>query len=374
MDRQVLAERESEQQKYQGDLPAFFRYAAREANKPPLEIVTEFWRLSRGDGRLSISDYFLYRLFEDERLSMADKEKFISDKIHWPISNICNDGRLAGLTEDKWASYVFMSACGIPTPTTVAVIDASERTFCDTPKISKPSELQQFLSAQPDFPLFAKDNTGLGSFGAFVIAGIEGDLIMRDHAEPITCEAVFTDIVGKRSYLLQRFLRNHPDLQSLSKYCATVRTMNLVGSGRVRTPFALIKIPGPRSIADNYWRAENIIADVDPDSGQIRRAVTGKGIGMKELRDHPESGAPLVGKALPYWRELRALNESCARLYAPVRYSSLDIALTADGPTVVEINAGGGFDLPQLASGRGFLTDEVRDFFAGCGWKFKRRK
>ena len=33
-----------------------------------------------------------------------------------------------------------------------------------------------------------------------------------------------------------------------------------------------------------------------------------------------------------------------------------------EGPVLIEVNTGGGFDLPQLASGRGFLTDEVGDF------------
>jgi len=267
-----------------------------------------------------------------------------------------------------------MKACAIPTPTTLAVIDTSEREFGQVPKITKASELRQFLSAQSNFPLFAKDNSGFGSFGAFVIAGIEGDQVMREQANPIPCDAVYTQIVGKRSYLLQRFVRNHPDIQCLSKYCATVRTINMVGNGQVLTPLALIKIPGPTSIADNYWREGNIIANVNLDTGAICRAVTGKGIEMKEVSHHPGTGEPLIGKTLPFWKELRAVNDTCARLYAPVRYNSLDIALTVDGPTVVEINTGGGFDLPQLASGKGFLTREVRDFFVSCGWKFKRKE
>jgi hypothetical protein len=148
----------------------------------------------------------------------------------------------------------------------------------------------------------------------------------------------------------------------------------MVGETKLRTPFALIKIPGPSSIADNYWRPGNIIADIDLETGEIRRAVTGKGIDLKELQVHPATSEPIVGKVLPFWKELRAVNEVCARLYAPVRFNSLDIALTANGPVVVEVNNGGGFDLPQLASGQGFLTPENHEFFASCGWKFKRKR
>jgi hypothetical protein len=47
----------------------------------------------------------------------------------------------------------------------------------------------------------------------------------------------------------------------------------------------------------------------------------------------------------------------------------MDIAIAEDGPLLIEINTGGGFDLPQLASGEGFLTDEVRSFFRSCGYQ-----
>ena len=34
---------------------------------------------------------------------------------------------------------------------------------------------------------------------------------------------------------------------------------------------------------------------------------------------------------------------------------------------LIEFDTGGSFTLPQLASGRGFLTKEVRAFFRECG-------
>jgi hypothetical protein len=46
----------------------------------------------------------------------------------------------------------------------------------------------------------------------------------------------------------------------------------------------------------------------------------------------------------------------------------MDIAIAQDAPVLIEINTGGGFNLPQLASGEAFLSDEVRDFFRACGY------
>lgn len=59
--------------------------------------------------------------------------------------------------------------------------------------------------------------------------------------------------------------------------------------------------------------------------------------------------------------------------FAPIRYQSTDIAITDAGPVVVELNYGGGFDLPQYASGRGLLTPEVRAFFESFGYDFDAR-
>ncbi|MWD27909.1 hypothetical protein E0K89_010530 [Aquicoccus sp. SCR17] len=72
---------------------------------------------------------------------------------------------------------------------------------------------------------------------------------------------------------------------------------------------------------------------------------------------------------LPHWGSRRALNEKVALIHAPNRYGSTDIALTEDGPVVVEVNNGCAFELMQLATGKGFLTDDILGFFHGCGVK-----
>ena len=95
------------------------------------------------------------------------------------------------------------------------------------------------------------------------------------------------------------------------------------------------------------------------------------------LEDHPDTPSLMV-LTLPYWNELKEITARAARIFAPVRYQSTDIALTEDGPVIVELNYGGGFDLPQYASGRGMLTPKVRAFFENFGYDFdapkKKRK
>jgi Sugar-transfer associated ATP-grasp len=343
---------------------------ARKYKKSGPEMVKEIWTLYRGPGRLPPSDYFLYQLYDDKKYSMPEKRRFISDSVHWKVAHTITDATWEALVEDKWICYDLLRHNGFPIPRTVAVIDQSIRSFGLERKISSPPMLKDFLIGLNSYPLFAKRNYGLGSYGAFVIDGVDGDHVLLGQSEPMSFDQLFEKVIGSRTFLLQAFVENDPAIRAFSKYVATIRAVNLVKSNEVSTPFTVLKIPSSTSIADNYWRPGNLLADVHPDTGVIRRVVRGKGLDLEELNNHPETGQPLVGLALPHWSELRKINDACARFFAPIRYSSLDIALTAAGPLIVEVNLGGGFDLPQLATGSGLLTDEVVGFFRECGYKF----
>src|SRR3546814_5255952 len=100
------------------------------------------------------------------------KERFISERLHWPITNLCSDITWRAATEDKWLSYKLLQHLGVATPQTLAVIDRSGRSFGPDRRLASAQELRDFLAGAA-FPIFAKPNGSLGSFGAFVIEGYE---------------------------------------------------------------------------------------------------------------------------------------------------------------------------------------------------------
>lgn len=360
-------------QEFTPNLAAMLQFARRACGKSEIAQAREFLRLHRADGHLSFDEYFLYQLYDDRLYSPEAKASFLSEKLHWPICAKCADPFWRATTEGKWLAYTLLAEFGQRVPRTLAVIDRSPRSFAATPKLSDAEGLATFLRGAR-FPIFAKPNAELGSFGAIVLQSFADGRIEIDGNRGFTPDELMSQVIGSRTYLLQEMVRNHPEIARITEYVATIRTMNLVWPDRIETPFTLIKIPVGDNIADNYWRKGNLIADIDPETGEIRRAVSGKGTDLKLHETHPLSGLPLVGMKLPMWQELRAANEACARAYAPVRYQSLDIALTPEGPCIIEINSGGSFMLAQIASGRGFLTSSVRAFFQASGWNFKKRR
>jgi hypothetical protein len=174
--------------------------------------------------------------------------------------------------------------------------------------------------------------------------------------------------VGATPYLLQRLETNHDFFTRYTDSLATVRVCILNGKDGVQIPFAVLKLPSRENVADSFWRQGNLACDLDVQTGTVRTARSKDRLGTTDHVTHPESGAPLLGEVVPMWDRVVELARGCAPIFQPVRYQSMDIAVTPEGPVLIEINTGGGFDLPQLASGRGFLTDEVRAFFRSNGY------
>ena len=112
---------------------------------------------------------------------------------------------------------------------------------------------------------------------------------------------------------------------------------------------------------------------MEPRTGVVLRARTEDPLGTTGYTDRPDTGSGVVGETLPGWDDVLDLARACSGVFAPVCYQSMDVATTPRGPVLIEIDTSGGFDLPQLASGRGFLTGEVVEFFAECGVRLRGR-
>src|SRR3546814_19828691 len=96
-------------------------------------------------------------LYDDSLHDAAAKERFISERLHWPITNLCSDITWRAATEDKWLSYKLLQHLGVATPQTLAVIDRSVRTFGPDRHLASAAELRDFPSVSA-FPTFAKSN------------------------------------------------------------------------------------------------------------------------------------------------------------------------------------------------------------------------
>jgi hypothetical protein len=349
-----------------GELLAF---AARKSGRSSFQIGRDFAQLNKSATRINAVEYVRWKLYDENRHSPEERAAFLSNDLHWPIAHACNDEGWNKAAEDKMLAGTILSAGGVPVPETVAVIDRGTRRYPGVAKIETADALRDLLLAHADTPLFGKIVDGMVSFGAFRVESADRTHITCSGRDPMTYDAFLSEFVGDKAYMLQHRLDNHADLHPYAGAVATVRMVNLLTDQGLHTPMAAIKLPQGGNIADAFWRPGNLACEVDPRSGGIRSVVRRDGPEMTFLPDHPDTPG-LLGLVLPHWDAVKDINERAACLYAPIRYQSTDIAITADGPVVVELNYGGGFDLPQNVSGRGLLTPETRAFFAQFGFDF----
>ena len=343
--------------------------AAKKTGKNPISIWFDYQKLKRGQGKLRFYEYMLYELYDTTRWTDAARKRFISGHIHWPISNACNDTSWWAVTEDKWLSAGFLRQHDLPAPAIAAVFDRGPRSFPDVPKLETAEDLKSFFDGNPAFPLFAKPVRGMWSAGAFRINGCTETHVLVEGRDPTTFADLADEVFGGQSYLIQECLTPHSFFDGLTDAIGTVRSLNLIGKDGLTVPFTALKLPMQNNVADNFWRPGNLLCHLDPETGTILGIVDTVDGARVSYDSLPGSSRKLIGEQLPMWLELRALNEKVARLHGAIRYGSTDIALTKDGPVVVEVNTGCAFSIMQLATGQGLLSDEMLAFFRECGAK-----
>ena len=90
----------------------------------------------------------------------------------------------------------------------------------------------------------------------------------------------------------------------------------------------------------NFGREGTVRAKVDIDSGRLVQAVRASpsGFGMEPVERIDGTGCPLPGVQLPHWQAMKALLEAKAACFDPIRFVGWDVALTPEGPVVLEGN------------------------------------
>jgi len=356
-------------------LPAteYLRHASRTSGRSPVSLAMEFLKLQRGPGRMTLREYVQLGLY-DPALTDEERARFITDTIHWPVTHQCGDLTWQAATEDKWLSTRLLEGTAAPMPRSLAVIDRSSRSYPGTPILRTPAGLRDFILARvrDGAAIFGKENRGVAGFGTFLVEEADHERLHLEGEGWFGYEHFLEKLAGDTVYLLQPVVRNHPFFDRYTERLATVRVgLMVTGAEHPDIPYTVLKVPAKGHTSDHFWREGNLACEVDPKTGEILRARTKDHLGTTDYTDQPETGVRIVGETLPHWGELLDLARAGAQIFAPVRYQSMDVAITPDGPSLIEINSGGAFDLPQLASGRGLLTDEVQAFFAACGVRLR---
>ncbi len=163
--------------------------------------------------------------------------------------------------------------------------------------------------------------------------------------------------------IVQELLRPHSRIRDLcgDRLC-TVRVVTILDRDEPRIVSSVWKIATGTSMADNYWEEGNLIAPIDTDTGEIGVPITGLGLDITQVPEHPDTGRRLAGFQLPDWSTAKDLCRRGLMVFPGIPMQSWDVALTDRGPVLIEVNAVGGLRLPQLVEEKGLYQGEFKAF------------
>lgn len=275
-------------------------------------------------------EYGLYRLYEPTRRGRA------GEYLYWSEGNIFRFlNALSGAdnddVQDKGRFAEICRVHGLPCIPTLAIFRGGRQVFPDIP----------FLPSQPC--IWVKDLAGKQCSGAGKWRLQEGGY--HDAAGRTRSSEELVSSWRKRDCIVQPCLGNHPELASLSCADGTLADIRIITGiepdGTVHLITHQITLP---------WggfanRPRSVMGLLD-DEGRIVRTLYATG---EAVERHPETGAVFADVVVPWWREARELAMRAHRQAFP-RFVFLgwDIAITADGPVLIETNAGPGVLHHQL--------------------------
>lgn len=193
-------------------------------------------------------------------------------------------------------------------------------------------------------------------------------------------EEIYNELHGFPAGVVEQYLAQHHELSSLAP--DSVNTIRVVTISSKDFPvndrgehfdiaYAALRLGGKTSVVDNF-HSGGMVAAVDIRTGQVvTDAVDAKG---KVYRQHPATGKTIKGFMIPMFRDVLELAESaCSGIEG---YLGWDIAVTENGPVLIEVNtkpAVALLQMPYMPEKKG-MKHVMKKYLDICPEDYERRR
>ncbi len=192
---------------------------------------------------------------------------------------------------------------------------------------------------------FKKFCEGKEKFICKPVGGAQGNDIKVYHLGNV--EEIFSEIKHKycRGYMLEQWIEQHPVLSEIYPDAVNCLRVITVFNGE-KTHFLVGGITFSLSTEIANGSQPSIIAPVNFETGIIDKPAAT--FGSQSFEKHPKTGSQILGVKVPYWDDIKELlNTACQRI-PTVGYIGWDVAITPDGPVLIEGNTTPGYRYYQI--------------------------
>ena len=183
--------------------------------------------------------------------------------------------------------------------------------------------------------VFAKHTNDFGGSG-----------ISREKITPETdYEALYKRLCDNKQYLVEEQLRQHKKMKTLSPSSVnTIRIVTLYYNNEAHFMYALVRMSNGTSCVDNICSGGMYVSICE--DGVIRKPAYCDETG-EYYRAHPFTKTEFNGFEIPMFEQAVELCKRAALVFPKVAYIGWDVAITPDGPVLVEGNTLPSYDMVQ---------------------------
>ncbi|WP_181785320.1 sugar-transfer associated ATP-grasp domain-containing protein [Streptomyces phytophilus] len=272
--------------------------------------------------------YFRYGLYQCG-LDLAECRTFLPETVLF-ARLLPQVNRDTVLLDDKVVCKRVLASGGVPQPRLLLSGDASSAFLPDGVRLP----LQAAMGALPAHTLMVVKPARYSSGGSGVTL-----LMPRPDREDFS----LCDYAGRwGSWLIEEHASQHEETATLNPSALnTFRVITCLRASGAETLYCMLKLGGSTGHTDNSG-AGGLQVRVDIDTGELDRF--GYDRRMHQHQCHPVTGRRFAGHTFSAIKGITELAERAAHLFPQTPLIGWDIALTPQGPTVIEGNSG-----PSLA-------------------------
>jgi hypothetical protein len=306
-----------------------------------------YWTLLRGflqfRGALGIqrAEFISCGLW-DTRRSLASRLATLSQRDSRVLAPMMNPATPGRLVHDKVTATGMLVDAGLPVAPVIAIASLTENVANSSDRfihIQGATALRELLADAPANGLVFKPTMGGGGRSVHVFRSATSDRLVHFDGTVWPFERLLEEMTREESWKIEARLVQHPTLTRIvGESVGTLRlTTFRMKDGTVHLTLPVWKIPIGNSGLDHFSHGQGApAAPIDPETGRIGPARYRRRLDIVER--HPITGIDFVDTVMPYWQEAFELSRNVAKCFPGSASLGSDIAITPEGPVVIEIN------------------------------------
>lgn len=318
---------------------------AREHGVPVRTQIAAQWRMVCRDG-IDPTIYYFEELYKPGALAKLD-QYFLRREVKGDLLALLHRlqppaGERRINLGDKMQLFAWCERAGLPHSAPVMLIEDGKQIW----QAADPLDLDQ--------DLFVKPRVGRGAAGVSVYRRNAAFQYVNEAGRRLKLGGLVSEIIGKfgtRSMMVLPWLRNHPAIADMAKdSLITIRAVTVLNEEL--QPELVVAYLRVLAKLEPSWPAKGPISEyaaaIDLETGRLGEMTGDKPECLSEwYQRHPVTGVEIVGRQVPQWNEIAELAERAHAICRDRILVGWDIAVTPQGPVLIEGNSYPDVHYPQ---------------------------